>query len=142
MPLAGYFSDPDGDAITMTATYSLNGAVKTIAGGLFTIPSTSPFTILATSTGLIDVGFYTISVTVSDSKLAVSASFTLDVTNASPREISTPLAVTAPQNKVTSVDLYSKFIDDDGDPMTLTATYSFNGGAATPIPGGIFTKPS
>jgi hypothetical protein len=26
--------------------------------------------------------------------------------------------------------------------MTLTAKYSFNGGAASPIPGGIFTKPS
>ena len=139
MPLAVYFSDPDLDAITMTATYSLNGVVKAIPGEIFTIPSASPFEIIATSTGLIDVGFYTISVTLSDSKLSVPASFTLDVTNASPHEISTPLAVTAPQNKVTSVDLSTYFKDDDGDQMTLTATYSFNGGAATPIPGGIFT---
>jgi hypothetical protein len=40
------------------------------------------------------------------------------------------------------MDLSTYFIDDDGDPITLTATYSFNGGAATAIPGGIFTKPS
>jgi hypothetical protein len=36
------------------------------------------------------------------------------------------------------MNLSTYFIDDDGDPMTLTATYSFNGGAATTIPGGIF----
>jgi hypothetical protein len=127
--------------MTMTATYSLNGgAAKMIPGGLFTVPS--PFTIKATSAGLVDVGLYTISVVVSDSKLSVTESFTLDVTNASPREISTPLAVTAPQNKLTSMDLSIYFIDDDGDPMTLAATYSFNGGPATPIPGGIFTKSS
>jgi hypothetical protein len=81
-------------------------------------------------------------VIVSDTKLSVPASFTLDVTNASPREIKTPAAVTAPQKMLTPMDLTSYFIDDDGDPMTLTATYSFKGGAATPIPGGIFTKPS
>jgi hypothetical protein len=39
------------------------------------------------------------------------------------------------------MDLSSYFIDDDGDQMTLSATYSFNGGAPTPITGGIFTKP-
>jgi len=42
----------------------------------------------------------------------------------------------------TIIDLMSNFIDDDGDPMSLTATYSFNGGAPLPIPGGIFTTPS
>jgi hypothetical protein len=141
MPLAVYFKDDDGDTMTMTATYSLNGgAAQPIPGGLFTIPN--PFEIKVTSTGLIDVGIFKISVIVSDTKLSVPASFTLDVTNASPREISTPLAVTAPQKILTSMDLTSYFIDDDGDPMTLTATYSFNGGTAIAIPGGIFTKPS
>ena len=80
--------------------------------------------------------------TVSDTKLSVPASFTLDVTNESPRETKTPIAVTAAQKMLTPMDLTSYFIDDDGDPMTLTATYSINGGAAMPIPGGIFTKPS
>jgi hypothetical protein len=38
------------------------------------------------------------------------------------------------------MDLSSFFIDDDGDPMTLTATYSFNDGEAKPIlEGEIFT---
>jgi hypothetical protein len=67
MPLAGCFIDDEGDTMTMTAaTYSLNGGVAIpIPGGLFTLPS--PFTIKATSVGLIDVGIYTISVTISDS---------------------------------------------------------------------------
>jgi hypothetical protein len=100
MPLAGCFIDDDGDTMSMTATYSLNGgAAKTIPGGLFTMPT--PFTIKATSAGLVDVGLYTISVVVSDSKLSVSDSFTLEVTNASPRELLTPIVVTAPQNKLT-----------------------------------------
>ena len=141
MPLAIYFKDDDGDTMTMTATYSLNGgAVKTIPGELFTI--TNPFEIKATSTGLIDVGIYTISVIVSDTKLSVPASFTLDVTNASPHEAKTLVPVTAPQKMLTPMDLTSYFVDDDGDPMTMTAIYSINGGAAMAIPGGIFTKPS
>jgi len=38
--------------------------------------------------------------------------------------------------------LSSYFIDDDGDPMAVTATYSFNGGKEEVIPGGIFKQPS
>jgi hypothetical protein len=86
MPLDGYFIDDEGDIMTMTATYSLNGgSAQSIPGGLFSLPT--PFIIDATSAGLIDVGTYIISVIISDSNLAVSASFTLDITNASPRSI-------------------------------------------------------
>jgi hypothetical protein len=36
MPLAGYFDDDDGDAIKMTASYSLiSGPAQPIPGGLF-----------------------------------------------------------------------------------------------------------
>ena len=95
MPLAGYFIDDDGDTLTMTATYSLNGAsALPITVGLFSKPS--HFTIDVTSAGLRDVGTYIISVIISDSQLTVSASFTLNITNASPRLISPPLPVTAP----------------------------------------------
>jgi hypothetical protein len=37
--------------------------------------------------------------------------------------------------------LASYFTDEEGDPLTMKATYSFNGASAMPIPGGIFTKP-
>jgi hypothetical protein len=78
----------------------------------------------------------------SDSQLAVTASFTLNITNAIPRLNSTLQNITAPLNEPTIIDLMSNFTDDDGDPMFLTATYSFNGGTPLPIPGGIFTTPS
>ena len=83
IPLAGYFIDDEGDALTMTATYSQNGGKgQSIPGGLFT--KTSPLTIKATSTKISDVGIYTISVIISDSKLSVPSSFTLEITNKSP----------------------------------------------------------
>jgi hypothetical protein len=95
MPLSACFIDDDGDPITMTATYSLNGgAAISIPGGIFTV--TSLLTIDATSVGLADVGDYTISVSISDSLSPVTTSYTLTITNASPRLVSSPLAVTAP----------------------------------------------
>jgi hypothetical protein len=38
--------------------------------------------------------------------------------------------------------LASYFVDEQGDPLKMTATYKYNGGRAIQIPGGIFTKPS
>ena len=141
IPLLSNFVDYDGDALTMTATYTLNGgSALPIPGGIFNKPA--PFKIDVTSAGLSDVGTYTISVIMSDSQLAVTASFTLNITNAIPRLNSTLQNITAPLNEPTIIDLMSNFTDDDGDPMFLTATYSFNGGTPLPIPGGIFTMPS
>jgi hypothetical protein len=83
MPLSACFIDDDSDPITMVATYKLNGgAVKTIPGGIFSVPSL--FTIDATSVGMVDVGTYTIALSVSDSLATVTASYTLTITNASP----------------------------------------------------------
>jgi hypothetical protein len=40
MPLSAYFIDDDLDPITMVASYQLNGgAVSTIPGGIFSVPS-------------------------------------------------------------------------------------------------------
>ena len=93
------------------------------------------------SVGLVDVGSYTISLSVSDSLLPVTSSFTLTITNERHKLVSATLpSFTARQNIQTPMDLSSYFIDDDGDPMTLTATYSFNEGIAKPIlEGEIFT---
>ena len=141
IPLLLNFVDSDGDALTMTAMYTLNGGSPLpIPGGIFSKPA--PFRINVTSVGSSDVGIYTISVIMSDSQLAVTASFTLNITNAIPRLNSTLQNINAPLNEATIIDLMSNFTDDDGDPMTLTVTYSFNGGAPLPIPGGIFTMPS
>lgn len=79
----------------MTATYSKNGeAVISIPGGIFSFAS--PFTIDAKSLGLADAGAYKISVSVSDYLSNLTTSFTLTITNASPRLVSTPPPITAP----------------------------------------------
>jgi hypothetical protein len=41
-----------------------------------------------------------------------------------------------------SINLNSCFVDEQGGPLTMKATYSFNGGSIMPIPGGIFKQPS
>jgi hypothetical protein len=40
------------------------------------------------------------------------------------------------------MNLTDNFIDDDGDTLTMTATYSKNPGVELAIPEGIFTKPA
>ncbi len=66
MPLSSYFTDDDGDALTLTGTYSFNGgAAIAIPSGIFTVLSS--LTINCASTSLADVGTYNIALTVSDS---------------------------------------------------------------------------
>jgi hypothetical protein len=90
-----------------------------------------------------DTGTYTISLSVSDNQpLTVTTSFTLTITNVAPRLVTTILDRTASQNINNLVDLTTFFVDDDLDPITMSATFSFNGGAATSLPSGIFTVPS
>jgi hypothetical protein len=91
IPLASNFIDDDGDAITMKATYILNGgAAVTIPNGIFSI--TSAFTIGVTSTSIADTGEYTISLIVSDPlQSSVTQTFKVIVTNAAPRVDNPPL---------------------------------------------------
>jgi len=71
---------------------------------------------------------------------ATTATFSITITNTAPRLVSAaPPNLAYGHHSSASIDLSSYFVDDDGDPMTMTATFSFNGGAAQPIPGGIFT---
>jgi large repetitive protein len=143
IPLASNFIENDGDPITMKATYMVNGgAAVTIPNGIFSVPSA--FTIVVISTSILDTGVYTITLTVSDPLSAsVTQTFKVTVTNAAPRVASPPLySFSLVHGKSISMPLAGFFIDDEGDTMTMTATYSLNGGAAQPIPGGLFTLPS
>ena len=70
------------------------------------------------------------------------SNFTLSITNTVPRVATVPEAVSFVHGKSLSIPLASNFVDDDGDLITLTATYSLNGGAAVKIPSGMFTLPS
>ena len=96
-----------------------------------------------TSTSISDTGTYLIRITVSDDfPLSISRSFYLSITNAVPRVASVPAAVSLVHGKSLSIPLTSNFVDDDGDLISMAATYSLNGGAAVIIPSGIFTVPS
>jgi hypothetical protein len=50
--------------------------------------------------------------------------------------------VSAPFGETTIVDLKSYFIDDEANPITVTLTSTFNGGAATSFPTAIFSQPT
>jgi hypothetical protein len=142
IPLTSNFVDDDGDPLKMAATYSLSGgAAVTLPSGIFTVPSA--FTIYVASTSIADTGVYTMSLTVSDPLPAsVTQTFTVTVTNAAPRLLSAPPSPSIVHGNTISMPLSAYFVDDDADPLTMTATYSLNGGAAIAIPGGIFTVSS
>jgi PKD repeat protein len=143
IPLASSFDDDEGDAITMEATYMVNGgSAVTIPNGIFSVPSS--FTIAVISTSILDTGVYTIKLTVSDPLSAsVTQTFKVAVTNTAPRVLSPPLpSYSLVHGKSISMPLAGCFKDDEGDTMTMTATYSLNGGAAIPIQGGLFTLPT
>lgn len=72
----------------------------------------------------------------------MTASFTLSVTNTVPRVVTVPGTVSLVHGGSLSIPLASNFFDDDGDAITMTATYKLSGGAAVKIPNGIFTLPS
>ena len=112
-----------------------------LPGGIFTKPS--DFQIYVKSTSIADTGTYVITMKVSDNfTSSLTSTFTLRITNAVPRVATVPPAVSVVHGKTLSIPLASNFVDDDGDPITLTATYSLNGGAKVKIPSGIFTVPS
>jgi hypothetical protein len=107
----------------MRATYKFGGgaAVK-IPNGIFSI--LSPFTIDVKSTSIADTGVYVITMIVSDGlPITATTSFTLSVTNAAPKVDSIPGDVSLVHKSSLTIPLASKFFDDDGDPITMKATY-------------------
>jgi hypothetical protein len=80
------------------------------------------------------LGTYTISLSVSDgSGLSVTSSFELTVTNTVPRF--TDIKDPPPSHSIIhgeslSMNLVDYFIDDDGDTLTMTASYTKNAGDA------------
>ena len=111
----------------MTATYRYKGGPSLpIPGGIFTKPS--DFQIYVKSTSIADTGAYWITMNVSDNfTSSITSSFMLSITNAAPRVATVPAAVSLVHGKSLSIPLISNFVDDDGDPITLIATYSLNG---------------
>jgi hypothetical protein len=123
IPLSSNFIDDDGDPITLSCTCTKSGgAAVTIPNGIFYFGS--PFTIDIKSTSIADTGVYLITMVVSDGfPMSVTTSFTLSITNAVPKVVSVPGDVSLVHKNSLTIPLASKFIDDDGDAITMKATY-------------------
>ena len=92
------------------------------------------------STSIADTGSYKISVTVSDDfPMSVTTSFTLKVTNVDPKVKIAPGDVSLAHGSSLSIPLDTNFVDDEGDAITIKATYTLSGGSAVTIPDGIFS---
>ena len=74
--------------------------------------------------------------------MITTASFTLSITNAAPRVVTVPGSFSLVHGGSLIIPLDSNFVDNDGDAITMIATYKTGGGAAVKIPNGIFTLPS
>jgi hypothetical protein len=66
----------------------------------------------------------------------------LTVSNTPPRLIATLPNKILQVNSLGSYDLSSFFVDDEGNPLTMTATSSFEGGPSLTLPAGILTLPN
>jgi hypothetical protein len=73
---------------------------------------------------------------------SLTSSFTLSITNVAPKIVIVPEAASLVHGNSLNISMTSNFADDDGDPITMIATYTLSGGAAVKIPSGIFTVPS
>ena len=89
---------------------------------------------------MLDVGIYTIAIIVSDAEpKTLTSSFTVEILNKPPKVVQSPPNISMVHGKTLSIPLTGYFTDDDGDLLTVEATYSLAGAPSQPIPGGIFT---
>ena len=119
--LQPYFTDPDGDALTYTAT-SANPAVAvgTVSGGLLTIRATG-------------TGFSAITITARDpgGLTAIQiATVVVSARNRAPQPQGSIPAQSVTAGRSATVNLTSYFTDPDGDALTYTAS-SANPAVAT-----------
>ena len=125
--LGSYFSDPDGDALTYTATSSHSGAATTSVSG--TTVTITP----------IAIGAAMITAMAADSSgLSVTQMFTVTVNpppNRAPTAVGTIPTQTVTAGGTGTVNLGSYFSDADGDTLTYTATSSDTGVAAVNLSG-------
>ena len=127
--VAPFFSDPDGDPLTYTATIS-NTAVATVSvsGSLLTVSAVA-------------AGTATVAVTATDlGGLAASAS--ANVTVVEPNRPPSALLPVAPQQTADvgdtiTVDVSPFFTDPDGDPLTYTASSANTSVATVAVTGSV-----
>ena len=123
-----YFSDPDGDALTFSATSSSSGVARASASG-----STVTITGVA-------AGSATITVTARDpGGLTATQQVSVTVPNRSPRAVGSVPAQTVEVGISTRVNVSQYFSDPDGDALTFSATSSSSGVARASASGSTVT---
>ncbi|NJS13815.1 MAG: tandem-95 repeat protein [Sphingopyxis sp.] len=128
LPVAGAFSDPDGD----TLSYSASG----LPAGLTINPATGVISgTIDRSASQPNGGVYSITVTASDGRGGTAVqNFTWTVTNPAP-VASNDIANTAEDTAV-NVAVLGNDVDADGDPLTIT-TASAGSGTVVILPNGM-----
>jgi large repetitive protein len=119
LPVAGAFSDPDGDALSYTATglpagLTINPATGVISGTI------------DRGASQVNGGVYTITVNASDGRGGtVTQTFSWTVTNPAPGAVND----TATTNEDTPVQIpvLANDVDPDGDPLTVVSASAGNG---------------
>ena len=111
--VAGYFSDPDGDALTYTAASSIAATASVAVSG-------SVVTITAAAQGVASV-----TVTARDpGGLSTQQTLTVTVPNRGPTPVGTISAQTVFVGEAAPVDISTYFNDPDGDELTYSAASS------------------
>ena len=125
-----YFTDPDGDALTYTATSSNTSAASVLVSG-------STVTITAVATGSA-----TITVTARDPgglTATQRASVTVEQANRPPQPMGSIPAQTLSTGGTVAINAAQYFTDPDGDALAYTATSSNTSVATASVSGSIVT---
>ena len=119
LPVAGAFSDPDGDALTYTAAG--------LPAGLAINPTTGVISgTIDRSASQLNGGVYSITVTASDGRGGtVTQSFSWTVTNPVPGAVND--TATTNEDTPVGIPVLANDVDPDGDPLTVTAASAGNG---------------
>ncbi|GAA0477594.1 hypothetical protein GCM10009096_19360 [Parasphingorhabdus litoris] len=119
LPVAGAFSDPDGDTLSYTASG--------LPAGLTIDPSTGVISgTIDRSASQVNGGVYSITVTADDGRGGtVSTTFTWTVTNPAP--VASNDSITTNEDTDVNIAVLSNDVDSDGDPLTVTEAEAGNG---------------
>ncbi len=130
LDVAGSFTDPDGDALTYTASSSIAAVARTsVSGSAVTITAQGP-------------GTATVTITASDDERATATqqvSVTVPQPNRAPRRVGSIPSRTITVGERATVNASQYFSDPDGDVLTYAASSSNGGVAGVSVSGSTVT---